>query len=499
MEQESNFSSSEEELQQLRELRYRGSLEREKNREIRETIDIFQTPLFFRKDSSFLSYLEYERKKGIISADRTFADIQGTAKRDPEIHRAPVIYLELPLPYYQERRNLGSILDDSSIDGKHQLNYFVEKICEQFPGLDPATVAGLVKITTRLAYAHEIGRRPSSKEEVLSQQAFLKEFVENPEYRKIWLAVQKMILDLVWDKEKGDMYTKAGRVDTTMIGIHSQFNSRRGGTFLVSPSETNLFSINPNQSHTDFIFEVLAIKGIPEKNILGYLEYTEKDAHEKLDDIIINEASKIYGYKEVNSRHQDKSGIASARYSLYEGINEIETGTAGRFGGRRATPGEVADMKKQVCAVLGIEEEFFNADEARARVESTKGVLNLYHKFFWPGIKGDARLTDFPDIPVEDMTLGEIQQEIFRRILPRLKELFPFQSFRFETVDQDIVSGVRKYIIDRFGVNPEEITKKDFVELLVKTMGIPIYNIKGDQLWPVNKTYEEIHGQAQKE
>lgn len=72
-----------------------------------------------------------------------------------------------------------------------------------------------------------------------------------------------------------------------------------------------------------------------------------------------------------------------------------------------------------------------------------------------------------------------------------LRELFPFLT-ETEDLKNNFREGIIKYIVDRFNVDPAQITKKEFIELLVKKMGIPIYNLKGDQLWPDQKTHEEI-------
>lgn len=59
--------------------------------------------------------------------------------------------------------------------------------------------------------------------------------------------------------------------------------------------------------------------------------------------------------------------------------------------------------------------------------------------------------------------------------LDKLKNLFPPQKFSSnETKTENFIDGLIKYIEDRFKVGPKKVTKKEFIELIVKKMGIPI-------------------------
>ena len=73
-----------------------------------------------------------------------------------------------------------------------------------------------------------------------------------------------------------------------------------------------------------------------------------------------------------------------------------------------------------------------------------------------------------------------------------MKDLFPDIDFSQENVIEGIIKGLSKYITDKYEVDPNRISIKDFMELLVKKMDIPIYDRKGNQLWPEKLNHEEI-------
>lgn len=464
--------------QQLRELRYQKAVEREDSVELRETIDIFETPLFFRMEAGILALLEYERIGRMRARGKTLSRFASAAR---EGLRAQTIFLEAAIPHCQDnpRHSLKYVSTGfENIEAREDNDIWrmVEAFRRMSPDLEESSLVQLISESTRLAFQSEgDDRDPTSDmkiayEDIAQRQAFINECIKNPEYRKIWLATQKYLMNKHELIERG--------VD---IRIGSQ-SFGRGGSFLVNPENVDLFTVDDSQGHTDHALEILGVKDIPVGQILGFLKIEEpymignsttklaKDA--KLIEAIPEEAAKIYGdLPSAGNYKLSPDGVRDKLNSLID------------FSIRWQRQEE----KNEICAILDIDVNTFSVQEAREKIETMPGVYGRYRGLH----------PDFPEIPTGELTLKEIEQEIFNISLPRLKEFFPFQNFTAETVDQDIVTALTKYITDRFNVDPEEITINDFIYRVVQSMGIPIYDKEGNQLWPEVRSYEDIHEQSQ--
>lgn len=441
---------------------YQRLVERGKNREMHETIDIYETPLLLRHEEGLLLYLEYDR----VGAMRAKGITQQKFRNVEPSLRDSVFYLELPVPYDQK-----------------EWNFDPKNFTYEFSDIDESAVRSLVEKSTKLA--HEANYRDSdtiSFNQQQERQAFIAELLNNTEYRKIWLASQQIALG----KKETHQYSY-------QLGLPSQFIGK-GNRFLVNPEPVDQFTINADQSHHDFIFEVLAIKDIPISQIAGYVEYDHEAGNNLLSQELSKTAKNIYGYGKntSNKNDADRAGIHFARYYLQKLVDEVQTGCF-VVDGRPKHKLADEDIEKKIlelCSVLDLKKEDFVSERARKLIETTAGVYSRMWR------RNDEtrihKVSDFPDIDTENLTFQQIDDQIYERMLPRLQQLFPYQEFHQETIEEDVEAGLRRYILDRFGVKPEDIKVKDFIHLIIKNMGIPIYNKQGDQIWPKKMSYEEV-------
>lgn len=76
--------------------------------------------------------------------------------------------------------------------------------------------------------------------------------------------------------------------------------------------------------------------------------------------------------------------------------------------------------------------------------------------------------------------------------MERWKDLFPYEDINWSDPVETISNGLIRYVKDRFGVDPRKIKTDNLILLIVKKMGIPIYDFQGNLVWPEEKTHEEI-------
>lgn len=466
------------------EKRYQNAVERERNREVRETIDIFETPLLLRQDISLLSYIEYERLGKIRASGKTFSAIQDLhASEEPGRKlRENSIHLELPMPYDQQHRSGDPNLNNNGHYNETQIAGIANLFKQANANLELEPLIELITRTTDLAHAsaYKSGADMTiayAKKD--KRQEFLRQLLANPQYQKIWLMSQKMAISQGKDQWRGNART---------FGLASMFQNFRGATFLVDPGDVENYTIHDGQQHHDFMFEILAMKDIPESHIRGYLEYDQEDADMMLPLAIQKDAADIYGY---GPNGGDRLGISRQRKRILDLVRQVTARFAPN--GRENTPADQEKTKQEVCELLHMDIGSFTTEEAYERLDETPGLLmkGEYIEYIREGIS-----KEFPDIDPDTMTMREINKKVFEHQLPRLKELFPHQSFSVDTVESDCASGLAAYIVDRFKIEPqdiEEMTKKDFVELLVKSMGVPIYAKDGSQIWPEQNSYDNIH------
>lgn len=374
--------------QELREKRYQAAVEKENNPEIRETIDIFGTPVFFRKDRSVLAYVEYDRSGGIRTSARSLSRITGL--KVAKDFRSNYVYLEAPIPYQASQRSkMPSQIYDGAVD------IMANEAKEKGVGIKREDVARLMD---EVQNVRNLGKdhfyQVQDEQERKSKQDFLERLVSDADFRKIWLFGQRLVLtdeiqNLDW-----------GRRHPEEVGLYSGFGSGigRSDSFLISPEKTESFTI-ASMSHSDFMFEILALKDIDKKDILGYIEYQEEDAETILSEKLRNEVIKLIGFVRSDHHHYGNQHI-------------------------------YFEQKKE-----------------------------------------DDTLTIF---------------------MARLKELFPYQDFNEDTLEDDVMSGLERFFLDKYGCDIKETKVKEAIEGVVKGMGIPIYNLKGDQLWPEQKSHGQI-------
>lgn len=475
---EPDTPSTEKNMQGAFKERYLRAVKSCKLREVRETIDIRGTPVFFRRDSGLLAYLEYERLGKIKASGKTRRMINAEGE---SCLRDKSIFLEAPIPYCHH-----SFGDEKELE--RIVSLIAENIHESAPETDLESLKEVIRRSSKMVLPKNSNTHGNGKdmkvayEQKTERQEFLKQMLKNPEYRKIWLAAQNILLKNI---SSGEELRDMGLAKAVVQG---------GNTFLVSPADLDIFTVHDNQTHRDYNFEILAMEGIPENQILGFVinEKYQNLNSMKLVDSISEEAKTLYAHGSA-----DKSGIYYRRKHLNEMVDEVESGHSNKFGiKRKMSDVDFAKTKKDLCAILDINEDSFFAQEAREKIETGQGVYSRYGKVIYgsPERKGweTGRVQAFLQIPTENLTLKEIELEIFKRILPKLRELFPFQKFTFETVERDLEAALTKYIIDKFGVDPDKIGENDFILLVVKKMGIPIYDLRGNQLWPVQKIYADI-------
>ena len=432
-----------------------------------------------------MANLEYERLGRIRASGKTHANIQKETAADLSL-RGKSTYLEAPIPYYQgccdpfEKKGIKGVATETA-------DYWHNKV---LPEMDKKVLVELISESTRLAYIpnrfENIGRGKIAYEQKAERQTFLKKLLQNSEYRRIWIAGQKIaLLKMKFESP----------LNVVELGLSSQFlfsdGRRRGGTFLVSPERTDLFTINADQGHHDFMFEILAMKDIPEKQILGYIEFDGEGSERLLEEAIAKNARFIYD-ESFKFIEWIKKSITTYDFAAIKRLKR-DLKWSKEESIKESLARELQEKVKKVCAILDIDERSFLPEEAWDKIETTPGIITRYIKY---NKLSPEHLRDFPIIPTKELTLQQARQQIYEQILPRLKTLFPFQQFSCETMEHDVQEGLMKYIVDRFGVDPKRMTLKDFIHLVVKTMGIPIYNLKGDQIWPEKKSYKEIHGQA---
>ena len=237
----------------VRKRRYLAAVRSVKEPLKRKIINIYETPILFRRVSGILAYLELERKRKIIAVSKTFADLTGKRRSEVIDSMGEIIFFETPVPF------------DSY--GSQESNL------EPFPNLDEDAFRSLVKETWKLAKRDKPMRTRDwisdasilTTSAIKEAQKFIKDTLNNPEKRKIWLTIQGLVL-----QKKGKLLPG--------LHAHCRFLSKRGSTFLVDPNVKNLFSAVHGQFHHDYMFEVVAVKDIPEKYILGYLEEPESNS-----------------------------------------------------------------------------------------------------------------------------------------------------------------------------------------------------------------------------
>lgn len=337
---------TEQEIQKRREERYKKSVEAGHNYETRETIDIFETPLLFRADTSILQFLEVERRGNIRERDITKENIKGRHYA-PDIHKEKsMIFMESPLPFFISQSHEFPLYNIEVVDiiKKGDDAYFsdpdvkssFEKTADlwvaQFPDLDKDSIVDLLYKTTLLAYSGERGEQSGrggySQEEITERQGFLREVFNNEKYKKIWLAGQKMYLG----KSIATDIKEELRESNNDYGLHSaKFMSR--GTFLIDPIDSDLFTIPASQTHGDFSFEVTAIKNLPVENILGYLEYIQEDSDEtissQLNSALEKEKSEyggLYTNFFLTNEGRTYSQVTSSIFRTYESVQFYREG-----------------------------------------------------------------------------------------------------------------------------------------------------------------------------
>lgn len=243
-----------------------------------EVVDIHQTPLLFRKDQGIVFWLDFERRRKIVSEARTVPVLYGDTAYKAEI------YLEMPLPYLQ-RPHIGSWkYRFTSLDSEHDDLYrkFMDRypsiteperivltnFLHENPNIDPDTLLAILRETTKIAFGQDGKGRVTGLRE---RQRFLQNCARDQKVLEIWLTLQKLCLGPVRYYGKSKWYTLV-----TEFGANSAFAKRRNNTFLISPRNYKLFTIPSTQGHGDFMFELLALDDIPTSEIVGYIEYPNK-------------------------------------------------------------------------------------------------------------------------------------------------------------------------------------------------------------------------------
>lgn len=271
------------------------------SRETKETIDIMETPLFFRKDKSILAYLDFERHDSLRGSRATKKMLKGE-KIELEDR---MLFLESPFPYHKYfstynddfgkeassefNHRLTSWANDEKLDLReydksllHDLDRLLLALNKFSPlKIEKTDLAEFIKKTTELSHVFvnkgETERRNfvlSDKSQRQESARLINESLSSQKYRAMWLAFQKIILTAENSRDVPYLLRSTiGKED--YIG-----NSwgKRGGSFLINPNDQ--FIIEPNQSHGDFNLEFIATKSIPLSEVLGYLEYDDADKNE---------------------------------------------------------------------------------------------------------------------------------------------------------------------------------------------------------------------------
>jgi hypothetical protein len=376
------FTDKSSELQAQREERYKNAVEREFNFEIRETIDIYKTPLLLRQVSGLLTILDYERRGYMTPAGRLKSSlIEGKEREITFWFDSDVISMSLPIPF--DVREIDKITNNLvKINPQLNINK-IQKLIRRASSLGEKSIFyqgyKLYDPDSDVAARYEKNADGLSKDEAQRKGIqenfsidFIDELLTDDDYKNIWLTLQSLMFSA--DTET---LNSVGEVTYWAESFRT-----RGGTFLIDPKKAGKIIVDPEVSD-QYAFEVWSLDMVPIDSVLGYIEMN--------DSIDIELDAPVTEH--LNGGHSLMSELSLKKEKL-----NIET----------------------------------------------------------------------------------------------LRELFPFIKFSEDNLYEGFLEGLKKYIMDRYKVDPDKITKKQFVYLLIKKMGIPIYNLKGDQLWPERKTHNKI-------
>ncbi len=452
------------EKQILRERRYKLSVEKESSLEIRETIDIFNRPLLLRRANDIESFLEMERKGKIVAP--------GVTKRQL---------------MKNEKAGINAWFDSDSISMSMAIPWNISKekeavttLTEINPDLDRDAIQSLIEEAHQLALLAYITEEDDSQKgvpksktnkerterviEVIKKDNFIDRVLADKKKLDVWITMQKL-----WFT--ADEKTLASLGETGYAAVDK---GARKSTFLIDPRGLDGLVVDPVGS-ADYSFEIWGLKSIPVQKILGFIENDlNRYQMENLDYFAGNLYPEESQFKAINS-------VVKNLLNLIAG--------EGLVSWRENTEEEKEGWIVNICNLLNIDRSEFDPNTVEELIEMTPGVFQR----FYINQPSKGKVPNMPDIDTANLSIQEIRSEIFQRREEALKSLFPGVDFKKEEdVIQSISIGLKQYIRDRFKVDIEGLTQKDLIEMIVKKMGIPIYNLDGDQLWPDKKTHSEI-------
>lgn len=452
---------------------YKRAVETEQKMEIRKTIDIFSNPLLLRKDNGILSLLELERRKRIKSPGNTKNQLIGSHPAGFNAwFGSDVVCLSMPVPWIKK---VGSEHDDE--ESKKQK--IIQSLLKINPTLKESAIRHVLDRATSLGNYSRIHEK-SLKESIsdIREVNLIKEILEDEELRKVWLTFQK-----TWFTGDDDVLDSIG--EHTYVAMYARTPSEnRSGTFLISPESGENYVVDPVQSG-DYTFEMWGVNPINAQDIKGFIKKTDKFSKGSLSETI--EKEEMYGFLDYYD------GIDKPKEAILKMIERIKSNRG--WNGSRLKKEERQETIERICYFLDMAVDSFSLEILEKDIDEIPGVFFRYYGEMGmvkrPETKG-GKITDFPDIDTERLTIKQIKDDVYSRLSSKLEKLFPFQNFGKETLTSDTKEAIMKYIKDKFKIDPEKTTTEEFIELIVKRMGIPIYDLNGNQIWPERKSHAEI-------
>lgn len=455
--------------QERLEHRYKFVVEYERNVEVRENIDIFNTPLLMRRNSDPFCYMEYERLGKMRAAGVTKEKVLGIPRANTDWFESDVLSFELPIP----RINLypGETFDEKSLVKIPEIK---DELLAVNPNLSLESIDNLLERINEISYYLNRTRVDINKARIetdTKSRELIKDLLEDKEYLDVWLTVQRLTFG---GSKEFEVLRKIGASSYT-----SQTETSRKGTFLVSPIKTELFSIAPHEKG-GWMLEALGVSDIPISEIQGYIEMDEKDfyASKPLHDSLSE--GRIQTIERINGSEYFKY-IKRDIVSLVKELKSIDT-----------------ELYKEILNLVKIDEDSLSDTETiRSLLCNRKGVLEVLLRATNIHITHRSYIRDLINnvpsaININNLSIEEVETKLYEHHLNKVKELFPFSEFSRQTFRQDIINAFCKYIVDKYRVDPNKITLQEFNEMLIKKMGIPIYDLKGNQLWPEQKPHEQL-------
>ena len=577
---------------------YGRTIESEKKVEVRETIDIFETPLLFRKDEGLLPWLEMERRAKIISPGNTNSELLNMPPAGLiGYYGSDAICLSMPVPYINKRFQRHTPEYNEGVEKKEKEK--IDSLIKINPKLNKDSIKAVIDMTTLLGN-DAWGKTGVSRRSIISfdsnvieksvkenqKKNLIKEILENQDYKNIWLTYQK-----TWLTGNEETLHSIGEYGMGSEGAGKHEDNRKGH-FLISPENSENFVVDPAQSG-DYMFEVWGIKPISSMNIKGLIKSENKAPlaeslesnvfHEYglVSDIssnILSDLDKIKKYNDIDANFETNVSasdillikrriealpeVSSVEYlSEEQAKNNYIEETMLEYGKdmgekmlngldkpdsdeykithkdevRRKLVIKIKDsedsknvieylknkkieyrehkgidlklVKTNVSYILNVDEKQLPLNITKNDIEKIPGVIlrdmkiSLSSSFLGKNLDVEhssnfdiksKRFFNYPDIDVEKSSIAEIKKSIFKKLLPNLEKLFPFQKITEENYINDFKNAVMNYIKDKFKVDPEKTTVGEFQELIAKRLGTPIYELNGDQVWPNRKSHEEI-------